>query len=91
MRAISVYDKLVWSRARLKMMLLLRSVFDERVQIIGLTIDSTCAARKILSSEWSASNDVDILRTETSRREAREVPSEDDAFSDTLTLIMRMH
>jgi hypothetical protein len=87
---VSVYDKLVWSRARLKMMLFLRSVFDERVQIIGLTIDSTCAARKILSSEWSASNDVDILRTETSRREASEAPLEDDAFSDTLTLIMRM-
>lgn len=87
---ISVYDKLVWSRARLKMMLFLRSVFDEHVQVRGLTIDNTCAARKILSSNWSASKDVDILRTETSRREAREVPSEDNAFSDTLDLIMRM-
>jgi hypothetical protein len=73
------------------MTLFLRSVFDERVQVRGLAIDNTCAARKILSSEWSVSNDVDILRTETSRREAREAPLEDDAFSDTLTLIMRMH
>jgi hypothetical protein len=72
------------------MMLFLRSVFDEHVQVRGLTIDNTCAARKILSSNWSASKDVDILRTETSRREAREVPSEDNAFSDTLDLIMRM-
>jgi hypothetical protein len=70
---ISVSDKLVWLRARLKMMLFLRSVFDEHVQVRGLTIDNTCAARKILSSNWSASKDVDILRTETSRREAREV------------------
>ncbi len=90
---ISLYDKIVWSRARIWMMLFLQSVFEDHVQVVNLTIDNTCAGRKILSSGRTVPKEIaDMLRTETSRREANEasILSQSDTFGQTLDLIMRM-
>jgi hypothetical protein len=90
---ISLYDKVVWSRARIGMMLFLRSVFEDHVQVANLAIDNTCAGRKILSSGRTVPEEIaDVLRTETSRREANEasILSQSDTFGHTLDLIMRM-
>jgi hypothetical protein len=90
---ISLYDKIVWSRARIGMMLFLHSVFEDHVQVANLTIDNTCAGRKVLAPGPTVPKEIeDMLRTETSRREANEasILSQSDTFSRTLDLIMRM-
>jgi clan AA aspartic protease (TIGR02281 family) len=90
---MSLYDKIIWSRARMQMMVFLSHILDEQAQVTELTITNTCTARKILSSKWTASEEVlDMLRTETSRRETQEASNlaQANAFTDTLSIIMEM-
>jgi hypothetical protein len=92
-RRISLFDKRVWSSARLQMILFLHTIFLEYAQVQELSIDNTCTARKILSSKSPVPKEIaDMLRTETSRREEYEasILSRRDAYDVTLSLIMRM-
>jgi hypothetical protein len=90
---ISLFDKIVWSRARAQMMVFLSNVFDEYEQVMELTTTNTCAARKLLLAKWSTPKEAsDIQRKETSRREAREASSrsEGNVYTDTLNLIIKL-
>jgi hypothetical protein len=89
---ISLYDKIAWSRARIGMMLFLHPVFEDYVKVANLTIENTCAGRRILSFGAVPKQIADMLSTETSRREENEtsILSQSDTFGQTLDLIMRM-
>jgi hypothetical protein len=81
------------------MMLFMHSIFEDHVRVANLTIDNTCAGRKLLSLIVPAEI-ADMLRTETSRRESNEAsilfakrylqpnarPYHEDALSDVSCL-----
>jgi hypothetical protein len=91
---ISLYEKLVWSSTRLKMMLFLFDAFGSDMDVIQMSIDSTCLARKIISSGLVQSQETaNILREVTSDREAHErsmFTATNRAYGDVLDIIMSM-
>jgi hypothetical protein len=92
---MSLYDKLVWSSARMKMLVNLHdSIFRGDVEVTEMELANTCTARRLLASHRVTSKDAaDMLRTYVARREASEAATlarQNSFYSETLNFITGM-
>jgi hypothetical protein len=88
---ITLYDKLVWSRARSEMISTIRSVLMDDFLASQLQIENICLGRKILDSNGIPYEADKIIREATVRSESEEaerVTSRREFYTQILNLVM---
>ena len=89
---LSLYEKLVWSRARSRMLITVSTVFDNDYAFHQTRVQNSCAVNRILAEQSPAPDKVKLLALREHLKTELNTPASKfyDFYHETLSIILSM-